>query len=627
MCDVTCSDLGSLPQRALRGLCVGWVFVLLVMAPLPWQQAASAQARTCWARVNDSPVDYATVQDAVDAAAAGDTVKVAGTCAGVVTRLNTNQTARIGKSLTVRGGYTSTNWTTSDPAANPTTLDAVGGGRVFFISGTNVDVTVEGLRITRGVAPGGAGGGITVSQSRVTIRNNEIYGNSARHGGGINVDRASGILSGNNVHDNTAEFGGGIRLTSSPITVSGNTLSGNVGDGGGLYLANTNAATVSGNTITGNRGRKAPGQPEAHGGGVVLFNDNSTLTGNTITNNTFEVVGEGFGGGAYLVHSPASLIDNTVSGNTAYGAGGLFLEECNATLADNRILNNTAYDYAGGVFIQRSFATVRGNTFTGNIVNGNTVNGHDGYGNGGGLYIEGGQYPAGTVTSATVRDNLFQGNSAAEQGGGVYLWRSAARVSENIIAGNSAKYGGGLFLISTADTLVNNWVVRNQATVQAPGMYIAGSTPVFLHTTLADNTGGDGTAVLAGSDNLQATTRAAFTNTIIKNQTRGVWAVTNSRVDLANTLWDGVPTYSTGTVVRVQDYTGDPLFVNPAGTDYHLGNGSAALDRGAGTNVTIDIDGRKRSQGGGPDLGADEVGNAILQLDPRAYLPFVVKRR
>ena len=102
---------------------------------------------------------YANVQDAVDAVdAPNDVVKVA---AGVYADMNyyggLAQVVYISKSLTIRGGYTTTNWTTPDPVANPTTLDARGLGRVLVITGT-ITPTVEGLRITGGNARGLGGG-------------------------------------------------------------------------------------------------------------------------------------------------------------------------------------------------------------------------------------------------------------------------------------------------------------------------------------------------------------------------------------------------------------------------------------------------------------------------------------
>jgi hypothetical protein len=88
-----------------------------------------------------------TVQYAVDQAGEGDEIRVA---AGTYTDLSARpgvtwpvympvtQVVYISKTVTVHGGYTTTDWTTSDPGANPTTLDAQRQGRAVYITGNIV---------------------------------------------------------------------------------------------------------------------------------------------------------------------------------------------------------------------------------------------------------------------------------------------------------------------------------------------------------------------------------------------------------------------------------------------------------------------------------------------------------
>jgi hypothetical protein len=54
--------------------------------------------------------------------------------------------------------------------------------------------------------------------------------------------------------------------------------------------------------------------------------------------------------------------------------------------------------------------------------------------------------------------------------------------------------------------------------------------------------------------------------------------------------------------------TSNPLFVDPAGGDYHLSSGSPAIDSGAPNDLSLpaDLDGISRVEGGAPDLGAFE---------------------
>jgi hypothetical protein len=90
----------------------------LVLAPVN----APPPADTCFATPDNGTTVFSSttasaVQQAVDMAVAGATVKVAGTCAGVQTRAGTNQSVHISTTLTLEGGYTPTNWLASDPVA------------------------------------------------------------------------------------------------------------------------------------------------------------------------------------------------------------------------------------------------------------------------------------------------------------------------------------------------------------------------------------------------------------------------------------------------------------------------------------------------------------------------------
>ena len=101
---------------------------------------------------------HTTIQEAVDAAVPGDEIRVAvGDYTGVQTRTApagstvVTQVVYISKTVTIRGGYTTTNWTTPYPITQPTTLDAQEQGRVLYITG-DISPTIEGLRITGGDA-------------------------------------------------------------------------------------------------------------------------------------------------------------------------------------------------------------------------------------------------------------------------------------------------------------------------------------------------------------------------------------------------------------------------------------------------------------------------------------------
>lgn len=66
-----------------------------------------------------------------------------------------------------------------------------------------------------------------------------------------------------------------------------------------------------------------------------------------------------------------------------------------------------------------------------------------------------------------------------------------------------------------------------------------------------------------------------------------------------------------------------PRFVDPAGSNYHLQPGSAAIDSGIDAGVMVDVDGQQRPALGGYDIGYDEVQELPLEPGSRLLLPLI----
>jgi uncharacterized repeat protein (TIGR01451 family) len=377
------------------------------------ETANSAQTATyaqdCHVRINDDPKEYSTVQAAVDAATPGDVVKVAGYCLGVNGRGELRQQVYLDKGLTIQGGYATDNWTTPDPEANPTTLDAWGQGRALYIT-SDITATIEELRITGGNADGlggdswgdDAGGGVYVITATVTISDCEVISNTVLGlyglGGGLYQRSGAVTLTGNAISDNSAEYGGGLYQESGAVTLAGNAISGNSADhGGGLYSASGTVVLVS-NSISGNT---AAGS----GGGLYRsFLGDGTLSGsgNSISGNT----AAGSGGGLYIGNSAVdpseiSLVGNTVSGNMAYGGGGGLYLAGDVALSGNIVISNTA-GYGGGLYLERN--------------------------------------------NATLANDIVADNHATSAGGGFYIERSSPLLLHSTIARNTGGDGSGLYV-------------------------------------------------------------------------------------------------------------------------------------------------------------------------------------
>jgi hypothetical protein len=199
-----------------------------------------------------------TIQHAVDVAHSGDEIRVAtGVYTGVQVRAGITQVVYISTAVTMRGGFTTTNWVMAFPITQPTTLDAQGAGRVMVISGT-ITPTVEGLHITGGNASGLGG---------------DPIGYDA--GGGMYVYTAAATVSGCVVVSNTSSNSG-------------------AGRGGGVFISGS-VATLQNNVITNNM---ASTGGSGQGGGLFLYDSATTLSGNMVVSNTASAADEGRGGWA-----------------------------------------------------------------------------------------------------------------------------------------------------------------------------------------------------------------------------------------------------------------------------------------------------------------------------------------
>lgn len=145
------------------------------------------------------------------------------------------------------------------------------------------------------------------------------------------------------------------------------------------------------------------------------------------------------------------------------------------------------------------------------------------------------------------------------------------------------------------------------------GIYL-GAPAELLHTTMARNTGGDGSGITVISSTIN------LTNTILVSQTVGSSVAVDSTATLLNTLWgsdawaNGADWGGSGAVFTgTQNIWADPLFVNSDTIDYHLSATSPAIDQGLSTWVDIDIDNQPRPNPSTslPDLGADETWTLI----------------
>ena len=312
--------------------------------PLRAQPARPLEADLiCFAQIGTgetfSSTDSTAVQDAVDAAAQSDLVKVAGTCAGVQARLRSStlytQVVFISKTLTLQGGFTQYDWSVSDPAGHETQLDAQYNGRAILVQ-AGASVTVSGVTIVNGAVP-------------------LIDCGQQCYGGGIFVEASSGLLLDHSILlNNSASFGGGL-ANNGDLIVDHTTFNGNdVGSvGGGLY--NFGNMSVTASLVTGN----AAG---AGGGGLgnqgMLTVTNSTIAANISDNHNDKGSGGGFQNTKVDVDSFATFVNctftnNQAKGNNDAGGGGIMdfggtVNLLNTTVSGNSSLDSLSTSFGKG---------------------------------------------------------------------------------------------------------------------------------------------------------------------------------------------------------------------------------------------------------------------------------------
>jgi filamentous hemagglutinin family protein len=237
-----------------------------------------------------------TVQNGVDASAAGGTVNLAATTYTLAARVAIN------KNLTVNGAG----------AAN-TTVSGNNSVQVVRI-GSNITVNINGLTVAKG--NGFSVGSVLVNQGSTLNLANSTFSNNSTSGNGGAISSSGRInITNSTFSNNSAGFGGAIS-SSGRINITNSTFSNNSAsiNGGAisnvvpLSTFNITNSTFSNNSASGN-------------GGAI---SNVVLSTFNITNSTFSNNSASFNGGAISNSNSGriNITNSTFSNNSASGNGG-----------------------------------------------------------------------------------------------------------------------------------------------------------------------------------------------------------------------------------------------------------------------------------------------------------------
>jgi len=326
------------------------------------------------------------------------------------------------------------------PGAPALTVDGNNAGRVFYLynsSGTS-DVRIAGLTIAHGSAYDGAG--IASFYDNLMLEAVTITQNQATFGGGV-----AAIADGNTV------------------TIHNSTIDNNdaLDEGGGIALISTGAVptdvfTLDTVQLTNNHSGDDSGGMLADGFGMVLTIVDSVITGNSTDDDGGAIYIEDTGG-------PTNILRTVISGNTALERGGaiyLYDPDDDVIIQDSTISGNSAGQGGGGLFLY-SFDGV-GHEL---IVENSTISGNSAT-RGGGIYLYYDDHGL-TIRNSTISNNqattgegggintyfvgsevvtfdftTVSGNTAATEGGGIYLYGGTMPVTNSIVGDNTAAVSG-----------------------------------------------------------------------------------------------------------------------------------------------------------------------------------------
>ncbi len=327
------------PARQSHGSARGaatlpWILACVIT---PWASRASATTI-------EVPGNQPSIQQAINAATTGDTVRVA---PGIYyENLNFN-----GKAITV---------TSSGGAAVTTIHGGLVAPVVQFVTGEGRASVISGFTITRGLGRDlknssveDQGGGISIDNASPTVTNNVIAENQGSHGfgGGVGFYASNADIS-NNVFRKNVSTGGAVGGVGGSPVITGNLIENTEGSlfGAGVScLACTNPVVV-GNTIRNNRIFQGGGVGfQAVTGGVIASN--------VIAGNVAELVG---GGIALLTTTGVVVTNNTLVANRSPNGGGIYLFRSPTTITNNIIAQNQSTRTGGSITCRESDGTALG---------------------------------------------------------------------------------------------------------------------------------------------------------------------------------------------------------------------------------------------------------------------------
>ncbi|RMG15302.1 MAG: choice-of-anchor D domain-containing protein [Cyanobacteria bacterium J055] len=408
-----------------------------------------------------------SLREAIANAQSGDTIKFASSLANQTITLQSQLEIPRGKDLTIDGA----------DAAN-LTLSGGNTTRILLIQSASTDTTRTEVSIAN----------LSLIDGKATP-----YGtDNLKQGGAILTEhQASLTLTNTTFKNNVADDGGGAIFSAfeGNLTVTGSRFEGNIATagnneraGGAIGFRGPNNFIVRDSQFIGNKGINGGALNSLNG---KLTIENSSFINNDTTAGAFDPNDNngflrGYGGAIYTDRASTRddstsgtirILNSVFDGNTGRGEGG------------------AAYLYTG----TQDNVIIDGSTFQNNEIL-ELPNTTKGNGNGGAIV----QISNGLNKGFTLSNTTFANNTAANQGGGVWMMDAPTTITNSTFSGNKT-------LTSTDPNDKNN---------SGGAMALYGPTDI-INTTIANNHAGWVGGGIAGDKNVAVSVK----NTIFYNNT------------------------------------------------------------------------------------------------------------